>query len=64
VSGTYIACMLTNHGQDVLQVLQQHRHSWLFAKPVDPMTFDPPLDDYFSIVKAPMDFSTIEVCDS
>jgi len=38
-------------------VERSHRHSWLFAQPVDPVALDVP--DYLDIVKEPMDLGTV-----
>jgi E1A/CREB-binding protein len=43
---------------DVMKQLMNHQHYWVFSKPVDPV--DLGLDDYFQIVKNPMDLGTIQ----
>lgn len=43
---------------EVLQTLKDHPSGWVFARPVDPVELD--LPDYFTIIKHPMDFSTIQ----
>jgi E1A/CREB-binding protein len=43
---------------DLLKELQTHEHGWVFASPVNPVELG--LDDYFDIIKKPMDFGTIQ----
>ena len=43
---------------DVLKILQQHPHSWVFNSPVDPVELG--LPDYFEVIKRPMDLGTIK----
>jgi len=43
---------------DVLKGLQAHEHGWVFATPVNPVELG--LDDYFDIIKKPMDLGTIQ----
>lgn len=43
---------------DVLKGLQTHEHGWVFASPVDPVELN--LDDYFDIIKKPMDLGTVQ----
>eukprot|EP00698_Gefionella_okellyi_P017374 TRINITY_DN5063_c0_g1_i1.p1 TRINITY_DN5063_c0_g1~~TRINITY_DN5063_c0_g1_i1.p1 ORF type:complete len:764 (-),score=127.57 TRINITY_DN5063_c0_g1_i1:1784-3859(-) len=43
----------------IMNTLKLHKFSWLFLDPVDPASFDPPLTDYFDIIKHPMDYGTI-----
>jgi hypothetical protein len=42
---------------DILKRLQEHEHGWVFSIPVDPVKLE--LDDYFDVIKEPMDLSTI-----
>jgi len=42
---------------DVLKVLQDHQHGWVFNSPVDPIELG--LPDYFEVIKQPMDLGTI-----
>ena len=44
--------------QDILKDLQAHEHGWVFATPVNPVELG--LDDYFDIIKKPMDLGTIQ----
>ncbi|KAL4280524.1 hypothetical protein GQ457_03G036070 [Hibiscus cannabinus] len=50
-------CM-TQHCSALLKALMKHPAGWVFNQPVDPMALGIP--DYFSIIKNPMDFSTIK----
>ena len=43
---------------EVLKGLQAHEHGWVFAIPVNPVELG--LDDYFEIIKKPMDLGTIQ----
>jgi len=43
---------------EVLKGLQAHEHGWVFATPVNPVELG--LDDYFDIIKRPMDLGTIQ----
>ncbi|GAA0144834.1 DNA-binding transcription factor [Lithospermum erythrorhizon] len=43
---------------NMLKDLKNHRYGWPFKEPVDPVALNIP--DYFSIVRDPMDFGTIE----
>jgi hypothetical protein len=43
---------------EVLKDLQTHEHGWVFASPVNPVELG--LDDYFEIIKKPMDLGTIQ----
>ena len=43
---------------EVLKELQSHEHGWVFATPVNPVELG--LDDYFEIIKKPMDLGTIQ----
>ena len=43
---------------EVLRGLQTHEHGWVFASPVDPVELN--LDDYFDIIKKPMDLGTVQ----
>ncbi len=43
---------------EVLKILQQHPHGWVFNSPVDPVELG--LPDYFEVVKRPMDLGTIK----
>ena len=43
---------------DVLKELQNHEHGWVFATPVNPVELN--LDDYFDVIKKPMDLGTIQ----
>lgn len=43
---------------EVLKGLQAHEHGWVFATPVNPVELG--LDDYFDIIKKPMDLGTIQ----
>ena len=43
---------------EVLKGLQTHEHGWVFATPVDPVELG--LEDYFEIIKKPMDLGTIQ----
>ena len=43
---------------EVLKGLQTHEHGWVFATPVNPVELG--LDDYFDIIRKPMDFGTIQ----
>ena len=43
---------------EVLTGLQTHEHGWVFASPVDPVELN--LDDYFDIIKKPMDLGTVQ----
>lgn len=43
---------------EVLKDLQAHEHGWVFASPVNPVELG--LDDYFEIIKKPMDLGTIQ----
>jgi E1A/CREB-binding protein len=43
---------------EVLKGLQSHEHGWVFATPVNPEELG--LDDYFDIIKKPMDLGTIQ----
>jgi len=43
---------------EVMKQLMNHQHYWVFSKPVDPI--DLGLDDYFQIIKNPMDLGTIQ----
>jgi len=43
---------------EVLKVLQSHQHGWVFNTPVDPVELG--LDDYFQVIKRPMDLGTIK----
>jgi hypothetical protein len=49
---------LKNKCVDILRGLQTHEHGWVFATPVDPVELE--LDDYFEIIKKPMDLGTIQ----
>ena len=49
---------LKNICLEVLKGLQAHEHGWVFATPVNPVELG--LDDYFDIIKKPMDLSTIQ----
>jgi len=49
---------LKNKCVDILRGLQTHEHGWAFATPVDPVELE--LDDYFEIIKKPMDLGTIQ----
>jgi len=42
---------------EVLKVLSDHQHGWVFNAPVDPVELQ--LPDYFQIIKNPMDLGTI-----
>lgn len=42
---------------EILRELQIHEHGWVFATPVDPVELG--LDDYFDVIKKPMDLGTI-----
>ncbi|KAK8580568.1 hypothetical protein V6N13_143648 [Hibiscus sabdariffa] len=50
-------CM-TQHCSALLKALMKHPAGWVFNQPVDPKALGIP--DYFSIIKNPMDFSTIK----
>ena len=43
---------------DVLKRLQDHKHGWVFSRPVDPVELE--LYDYFDVIEKPMDLGTIE----
>jgi len=43
---------------EILKGLQTHEHGWVFATPVNPVELG--LDDYFDIIKKPMDLGTIQ----
>jgi len=43
---------------EVLKELQSHEHGWVFATPVNPVELG--LDDYFEVIKKPMDLGTIQ----
>ena len=43
---------------ELLKGLQAHEHGWVFATPVNPVELG--LDDYFEIIKKPMDLGTIQ----
>jgi E1A/CREB-binding protein len=43
---------------EVLKELQSHEHGWVFATPVNPVELN--LDDYFEVIKKPMDLGTIQ----
>ncbi len=43
---------------EVLKELQSHEHGWVFATPVNPVELN--LDDYFDVIKKPMDLGTIQ----
>ena len=43
---------------EVLKELQTHEHGWVFASPVNPVELG--LNDYFDIIKKPMDLGTIQ----
>eukprot|EP00554_Chaetoceros_debilis_P004040 CAMPEP_0194085526 /NCGR_PEP_ID=MMETSP0149-20130528/17743_1 /TAXON_ID=122233 /ORGANISM="Chaetoceros debilis, Strain MM31A-1" /LENGTH=1623 /DNA_ID=CAMNT_0038768423 /DNA_START=348 /DNA_END=5219 /DNA_ORIENTATION=+ len=43
---------------EVLKILQQHPHGWVFNSPVDPVELG--LPDYFEVVKRPMDLGSIK----
>ncbi len=43
---------------EVLKDLQTHEHGWVFASPVNPVELG--LNDYFDIIKKPMDLGTIQ----
>ncbi|KAL7543116.1 hypothetical protein ACHAXR_012415 [Thalassiosira sp. AJA248-18] len=43
---------------EILKGLQAHEHGWVFATPVNPVELG--LDDYFDIIKKPMDLGTIQ----
>jgi len=43
---------------EVLKGLQAHEHGWVFATPVNPVELG--LDDYFEIIKKPMDLGSIQ----
>lgn len=47
-----------NECLQVLKVLQQHHHGWMFLCPVDPIALGIP--NYFDIIKKPMDLGTIQ----
>jgi len=47
----------SSHCACVLDQLMNHKHSWLFDKPVDPEKLD--LPDYFDKIKQPMDLGTV-----
>lgn len=49
---------LKNKCLEVLKGLQTHEHGWVFATPVNPVELG--LDDYFDIIKKPMDLGTIQ----
>ena len=42
-----------------MQYLQKIRGSYIFQEPVDPVKLG--IEDYFTIIKNPMDFGTIKV---
>jgi len=46
------------HCLDLLKVLMQHEHGWVFNCPVDPVELG--LPDYLDIIKKPMDLGTIQ----
>jgi hypothetical protein len=52
------AAKLKQRCGDVLKILQQHPHGWVFNSPVDPIELG--LPDYFEVVKRPMDLGTIK----
>ena len=43
---------------DLLKRLQDHKHGWVFSRPVDPVELE--LYDYFDVIEKPMDLGTIE----
>ena len=43
---------------EILRILQQHQHGWVFNSPVDPVELG--LPDYFQVIKRPMDLGTIK----
>jgi len=43
---------------EVLKVLSDHPHEWVFNSPVDPVELG--LPDYFQVIKKPMDLGTIK----
>lgn len=51
------AAMMRNCGA-VLNKLMNHKHGWVFNKPVDVVALKIP--DYYQIVKCPMDFGTVK----
>lgn len=48
---------LKSHCLEVLRILQNHQHAWVFNTPVDPVELG--LPDYFEVIKKPMDLGTI-----
>jgi hypothetical protein len=45
-------------GKRLLNALWRTTHAWIFHEPVDPVKLN--IDDYFDIIKKPMDFGTIK----
>ena len=45
-------------GKKLMNVLWRTTHAWIFHEPVDPVKLD--IEDYFDIIKKPMDFGTIK----
>jgi len=48
---------LRSRCSEILKSLQNHEHGWVFATPVNPVELG--IDDYFDIIKKPMDLGTI-----
>ena len=45
-------------GKKLMNMLWRTTHAWIFHEPVDPIKLD--IEDYFDIIKRPMDFGTIK----
>ena len=48
---------LQSRCSEILKSLQNHEHGWVFAAPFNPVELG--IDDYFDVIKKPMDLGTI-----
>ena len=44
---------------DILKGVQSHEYAWVFANPVYQVDWD--IEDYFDVIKNPMDLETIQI---